>query len=302
MAKPTQEHKKLRSKKTRRGKSKKKEENMKKSPIKFSLLGSNSNGLKAKIDSLKNLIKIFDQPSCITIQETKMRKSFSIQLPGYQIFQLNRSGCGGGLLTAVDEQLDPVLVNADDEVELLIVQVKVGVHQIRVFNAYGPQETNPTESLNFWLRLEQEIIRAKQDNCWILIEMDANAKLDSEFHKMTENGKLMLEIVERQNLVILNKLPICQGQITRHRITKYKEEKAILDYTLTCNELSNFVETMMIDDGRLFTLTKYVSTRGFKSECKSDHNPLFSSFNLEYETKAKQSNRREIFNLKDEEC
>ena len=231
-----------------------------------------------------------------------MRKSFSIQLPGYQIFQLNRSGFGGGLLTAVDEQLDPVLVNADDEVELLIVQVKVGVHQIRVFNAYGPQETNPTESLNFWLRLEQEIIRAKQDNCWILIEMDANAKLDSEFHKMTENGKLMLEIVERQNLVILNKLPICQGQITRHRITKYKEEKAILDYTLTCNELSNFVETMMIDDGRLFTLTKYVSTRGFKSECKSDHNPLFSSFNLEYETKAKQSNRREIFNLKDEDC
>ena len=132
--------------------------------------------------------------------------------------------------------------------------------------------------------------------------MDANAKLDSEFHKMTENGRLMLEIVERQNLVILNKLPMCKGKITRHRITKNKEEKAILDYTLTCNELANFVETMMIDDGRLFTLTKYVTTKGIKSECKSDHNPLFCSFNLAYERQAKQSNRREIFNLKDEDC
>ena len=302
MAKPTKEYKKLKIKKTRRGKSNKKHENKKNSPIKFSLFGSNSNGLKAKIDSLKNIIKIFDQPSCITIKETKMRKSGSIQLPGYQTFQLNRSGFGGGLLTAVHEDLDPVLVNADDEVELLIVQIKVGVYQIRVFNAYGPQETNATESLNFWLRLEQEIIRAKQDNCRILIEMDANAKLDSEFHKMTENGRLMLEIVERQNLVILNKLPMCKGKITRHRITKNKEEKAILDYTLTCNELANFVETMIIDDGRLFTLTKYVTTKGIKSECKSDHNPLFCSFNLAYERQAKQSNRREIFNLKDEDC
>ena len=302
MAKPNKEYKKLNHKKTRRGKSKKKYETKNKSPIKFSLFGSNSNGLKAKLDSLKNVINIFDQPSCITLQKTKLRKSGSIQLAGYQIFQLNRSGFGGGLLTAVDEELDPVLVIADDDVELLVVQLKVGVNNIRVFNAYGPQETNPIESLNFWIRLEEEIIKAKQDNCWILIEMDANAKLDSEFHKMTENGRLMLDVIERQNLVILNKLPICKGQITRHRITKNKEEKAILDYTLTCNELSYFVENMMIDEGRLFTLTKYVTTKGIKSECKSDHNPLFSSFNLTYEKQAKQSNRKEIFNLKDKDC
>ena len=90
---------------------------MNKSPIKFSLFGSNCNGLKAKLDSLKNVIQIFNRPSCLTLQETKLRKSGRIQLAGYQIFQLNRVGFGGGLLTAADEELEPVLVNADDEVE-----------------------------------------------------------------------------------------------------------------------------------------------------------------------------------------
>ena len=213
MAQPCNEQKKLK-KKNRRGKGKKKRE--KSSPIKFSLLGSNSNGLKAKIDSLKNAINIFDKPSCITVQETKLRTSGIVSLPGYQIFQLNRSGFGGGLLTAVDEELSPVLITTDDEIELLIIQVNVGGHAIRIFNAYGPQENSLTESLKFWSKLEQEIIEAKQNDCWILIEMDANAKLNSEIHPMTENGRLMAGLVERQNLVILNNLPICNGQITRH--------------------------------------------------------------------------------------
>ena len=53
---------------TRRGrgvKSKKGENN-----VKFSLLGNNANGLKAKLKSLKTAIHFFKNPSCITIQES----------------------------------------------------------------------------------------------------------------------------------------------------------------------------------------------------------------------------------------
>ena len=244
LGEPEQEQKKL--KKTRRGKGKRNKKNKDTEPIKFSLLGSNANGLKAKVDSLKNVINIFDKPSCITVQLSKLRTSGIVHLAGYQIFQLNRTGFGGGLFTAVDENLLPVLVSSDDENEILIVQVKLGGHEIRIFNAYGPQETNMTESLNFWSKLEQEIIKAKLDGCWILIEMDANAKLDSEIHEMSENGKLLQGLVKRQNMTILNKLSMCKGQITRQRITKNKVEEAILDYVLTCDNLANFVETMTI--------------------------------------------------------
>ena len=43
-----------------------------------------------------------------------------------------------------------------------------------------------------------------------MIEMDANAKVGKKVvkgdpHEMTNNGKLMLDLTERQNLVITNK-------------------------------------------------------------------------------------------------
>ena len=115
----------LKNKKTKRGKGKQKKD--KHRQISFSLLGSNSNGLKSKLESLKNNIKLFPQPSCITLQETKL-KSGKILLPGYQIFQLDRRDrLGGGLLTAIDEGLHPVLISSgDNDVEILVVQIKVG--------------------------------------------------------------------------------------------------------------------------------------------------------------------------------
>ena len=146
---------KIKMKQTKRGKGKIKKGKNK--AIKFSLLGSNSNGLKAKVDSLKNNINIFSRPICILLQETKLFRSGLIDLPGYQIFQLNRSGrLGGGLLTAVDVALQPVLVSAgDDDAEILVIQIKVGHLDVRVFNAYGPQEDEPSCSLKFCLCLEK---------------------------------------------------------------------------------------------------------------------------------------------------
>ena len=55
--------------------------------VKFSLLGNNSAGIKAKTDSLEAVIKILGNPSCITLQETKLSKNNIFQLNGYQVFQ-----------------------------------------------------------------------------------------------------------------------------------------------------------------------------------------------------------------------
>ena len=60
--KPNHEPKKQKLRKTRRGKGKSKSKGENKSSIKFSILGSNANGLKAKLDSLKNVIGILNNP------------------------------------------------------------------------------------------------------------------------------------------------------------------------------------------------------------------------------------------------
>ena len=268
------------------------------------MLGSNSNGLKAKLDSLKNNINIFSRPSCVILQETKLFKSRNIVLPGYQIFQLNRAGrLGGGLLSAIDEALDPVLVNAgDDDAEILVVQIKVGHLDVRVFNAYGPQEDEKSLSLKFWLCLEKEIMKAKQENCCILIEMDGNAKIETKFQRLSENGKMLMEMARRQNLEILNNSNKCKGVITRNRITKCSEENSTLDYILVCDVLANYVTSMLIDEERIFTLTKFVSTRGIIRRTKSDHNVLFCNFDITYKKEICSRLRKEIFNLKNLEC
>ena len=86
--------------------------------VKFWLLGTNANGLLGKQESLKNAINTF-KPSAITIQESL------IKLKGYQIYEKLRpvGQGGGGLFTAVDKDLLPVLVSTsmEEETELMTV-------------------------------------------------------------------------------------------------------------------------------------------------------------------------------------
>lgn len=102
-----------------------------------------ANGIQAKKESLFGNINVF-RPSVITLQETKLRKTGLLRLPGYQVFEKIRSGFGGGLLTAVDENLLPVLISTGkcETSEILVVQLKTENHNIRIINAYGPQEDN----------------------------------------------------------------------------------------------------------------------------------------------------------------
>ena len=85
---------------------------------------------------------MFNTPSCITIQETKLRQLNQVKLSGYEMFERIRTGQGGGLLTAVSFDLDPVLISdGGDENEILVVQAKLGRQVLRIINAYGPQES-----------------------------------------------------------------------------------------------------------------------------------------------------------------
>ena len=278
--------------KTRRGYGKKNERKHKKglSNMKFCLLGTNSNGLLGKQESLKNAINLF-KPSVITIQESKLTRKGLIKLKGYQLFEkLRPGGQGGGLLTAVDDDLLPVLVSTgtEEETELMTVQIKVGKYDIRIINAYGPQETDTNPKIfNFWEEVENEVIAAKENNCMIVLQMDANAKIGKEKLKddpneQSNNGRIMLEMVERQGLEIANVLDQCKGLITRERISGNKTEKAVLDYILICERMKEFLENMIVDEERVHVLTKYVNKKTGKKKIVSDHNVMFANITIKF--------------------
>ena len=82
---------------------------------------------------------------------------------------------------------------------------------------------------------------AKDDGCLLVIQLDANAKLGSEIiksdpHNITENGQLLLDLMDRQNLSVVNAMDICTGVITRERITKARVEKSVIDFIIVCGK------------------------------------------------------------------
>ena len=227
----------------------------------------------------------------------------SVKVPDYQVFEKIRPGFGGGLLTAIRESLNPVLISPSNEAaEILVVQCQVNDNQIRVINGYGPQDDDPLATrLNFWTSLEQDIISAKDANCLVLVQLDANAKVGKNIipldpNEISENGKLLVDLIKRENLQIQNISPLCRGTITRQRITKRGDEKSILDYIITCDKLNELIE--LIDEEQNFSLMKYASIKGKQKIVKSDHNVMFASFDLHYQNVNCKKPRRELFNLK----
>ena len=136
----------------------------------------------------------------------------------------------------------------------------------------------------------------------IIIQLDANAKIGKKHVRNdpnygTPNGRILLDIVERQNLTIVNTMELCKGVITRERITAIKTERSVIDYIIICEGMKKFLEEMIIDEDRVHVLTKRVK----RKQTMSNHNILYSKFSIHFDPKPKTV-RREFFNLKDREC
>ena len=308
--KPKTEPKSKSTVKTRRGYGRKngnKNKNSRQNKY-FSLIGTNAAGLNLKRESFYSLLNIL-APTIITVQETKLSKPGLVKIPGYQVFErIRKNKKGGGLLTAADEDVNPVLISTgkEEENEIMTIQIDVGEHKIRVINAYGPQEDDSTEIiLSFWQEIEAEVMNAKDDDCSIIIELDANAKLGKDIIKddpnqMSKNGRIMLDIAERQNLHIANASDVCAGTITRERVAENHVEKSVIDYIVVCEKMMQFLTEMTIDEQRIHVLRHNVKRKNTLKVITSDHNILSGKFSIGFDRKPKQI-RREFFNFKCEQ-
>ena len=178
---------------------------------KYTVIGSNCNGILGKQDSLLANIRMFN-PSVVMLQETKVSRVGQIKIPSFQIFEAIRQNKeGGSLMTAVHENLNPVFISeGENGNEILVVQAEFGSEKCRFINGYGPQEnSNRATIIEFYSRMDQEIKNAKMLGCLVCICIDANAKLGGDIipgdpHPMSQNGDYLLNLIELNNLVICN--------------------------------------------------------------------------------------------------
>ena len=188
------------------------------------------------------------------LQETKVSSKGLLMIPNFVIFEvLRKEREGGGLMTGIHDNLNPVLIFEDEESEILVVQINVNHISIRIINCYGPQEySNIEKIITFYATLDQIIQNARIDGCYVLLQMDANAKVGPDVikgdpHPQSSNGQYLVDLIERNNLIICNSTEKCQGLITRRRMTKTNAEESIIDYLIVCEQLFPYLENMQIN-------------------------------------------------------
>ena len=142
-----------------------------------------------------------------------------------------------------------------------------------------------------------QVLAAKDEGCGIVMELDANAKLGCDLikgdpNRMSYNGQIMFEMIERQNLIIGNASIKCKGTITRHRSTVEKTELSVLDYLIFCEIMEPFFESMLVDENPQHVLKKYVTTKGVKQHTESEQRVTITRYMPDFQLKMKKRIQR----------
>ena len=263
--------------------------------------------MSGKRDSLVANIEIL-KASVFFVQESRYSKKGRFKLNNFEIFETVRQSGGGSILTGVHCDLNPVLISdgAHDSIEVLVVEGDFEQKKCRFINGYGPQEAADADiRINFFARIEEEIINAKLQGALICIQLDANAKLGSDIikgdpHQRSSNGELLLGTVTRNNLIVCNSTALCTGVITRTRSTVNGDEESVIDFMIVCEELFALMTEMRVDEEKNYAVESCVKVGNHIRVTKTDHNMMIGRFNLKALKRAMNS-RREIFKYDDTE-
>ena len=262
------------------------------------ILGANAAGILNKKESFLRNISHFI-PGVFFIQESKVPRKGKIKADDYVIFErIRRVGGGGGLLTAVHKNLNPVSVGDDTEDEVLVIQAQILDKKVRFINAYGPQEDEIEKSKSFFSKLDEEVKSAKIAGTLVCIELDANSKLGPKFipgdpKPQSRNGKLLSNVILENGLIVVNGNELCTGLITRHRKTSIRIEESVIDFFIVCELFFTLITSML----RKYSLTKFSTKNGEKSIKESDHNLLILKLKVKWNSSDNVCSRQEIFNF-----
>ena len=274
------------------------------------IMGANSAGLSSKAASFNDVLKKL-KPSIFFIEETKMKQQGNIKIENpsnFIIFELNRKQRnGGGIAIGVKEELKPVWISeGNDTTEILVVEAGLSNIRVRCVGAYGPQENDILDKKKaFCKRLPSEVKDATENDVGFLLQMDGNLwagpeVVEGDPNQCNQNGKLFKEFLEENDhLHVVNSLKVCQGRITRQRITRKKEEKSILDFFVVCSRVLPFILKMVVDEEKQYVLSNYNVSGGKVHKKDSDHNTIYLELNVNLPRITKP--RIQFYNFKNKE-
>ena len=68
----------------------------------------------------------------------------------------------------------------------------------------------------------------------------------------SKNGRLLMNIVNENGLIVVNGSDLCSGVITRYRKTSTRTEQSVLDFFIVCEKFFTYITSMLVDEARKF--------------------------------------------------
>ena len=123
----------------------------------------------------------------------------------------------------------------------------------------GPQDDwDEDKQPQFFIALETEVFKAQKAGKSVIIEIDSNSKLDA--NTISPNGKMLALVINNPSLIVANSLSICKGLMSRQRI-KDRTEEICIEVLLLSSDLQPFFTSLLIDEKRIYELTKIRNTK-----------------------------------------
>ena len=112
-----------------------------------------------------------------------------------------------------------------------------------------------------------------------IIAGDINAKIDSiegNIIGLSQNGKLLSDVIEKYSLQVLNFHPVCEGKWTRVQLKNGITERSVIDYIITNNVLFPCFSSITIDEERMITPFNTVKVDGNITRVSTDYNTILT--------------------------
>ena len=206
---------------------------------------------------------------------TQLKNNVGMRFEGFVFFGRSRiEKSGGGVAILVKEELKNSfsLHVSERNIEILWVSASRTNKKTVYFGVYyGKQETRVSkeeieEEMDL---LEEEIMDIKKEG-EVLLAMDANGKIGILGEEPSRNGKLIKNVFEQTEMIILNNTDVCTGKITRQN-TKNPDEKSSIDFVVATKDIKIGIESMIIDEAGDFKI---------QGKNDSDHNTIIIEMNL----------------------
>ena len=235
---------------------------------------ANVRGIKGKITSLSATLHEYE-PQIFLMSETQLRTDTGLRLDGYTLYsRCRKNGSGGGVAVLVRNDVVKNIAPhiSDRNIELIWISVRRKHRQpIFVGCYYGKQEcrVSSDEITQEMSDLQEEITEMKKEGD-IFLAMDGNGKIGILGEAMSRNGKLLKQVFDNTNLIVMNKSEKCHGSITR-RNTGNEHEFSAIDFIVATENVEKCIEKVLIDEDGLALI---------KGKKNSDHNTIISTLSV----------------------